>query len=235
MSTPRHPSTPAAAGFSLVELLIAAGIMLIILVGILPLFMRAISANAYGGDASTLASFMNSGLEQFNQISANNNNLNSILQDPNAGGGGGGGEGESGGAAGAGGAGGFGSGDSVRVLPKQLYDTGSRSPFGDQVMGDEEWIAIDDSEVGLLMWERQIEVRNYGFADVHSGTIKVDAADAAASLFQVGHPKLFDNPLPFSANTKAEIREFRIAVDSIKEAHPVGHGQHMVVGHYRAF
>ena len=54
MEAPRDPgpASRATAGFSMVEALIAAGVLLIIAVGLLPLFTRAISDNASGNDAT---------------------------------------------------------------------------------------------------------------------------------------------------------------------------------------
>jgi Tfp pilus assembly protein PilV len=54
MEGPRdlRPASRGAAGFSMVEALIAAGILLIIAIGLLPLFTRAISDNSSGNDAT---------------------------------------------------------------------------------------------------------------------------------------------------------------------------------------
>ena len=49
----RRPAhAPAAAGFSLIEALIAAAILLIIALGLIPLFSRAITDNVNGNDAT---------------------------------------------------------------------------------------------------------------------------------------------------------------------------------------
>jgi Tfp pilus assembly protein PilV len=47
-----EPMRRGAAGFSMIEALIAAGILLIIAVGLLPLFTRAVQDNVTGNDAS---------------------------------------------------------------------------------------------------------------------------------------------------------------------------------------
>jgi type II secretory pathway pseudopilin PulG len=48
----RRPRRRAESGFSMIEALIAAGILLIIAVGLLPVFTRAVQDNVTGNDAS---------------------------------------------------------------------------------------------------------------------------------------------------------------------------------------
>jgi len=50
----RHPR---AAGFSFIEALIATGIMLIIAVGIIPLFASSVLNNTRGADSTTATNF----------------------------------------------------------------------------------------------------------------------------------------------------------------------------------
>lgn len=56
----RHPR---AAGFSLIEALIATGIMLIIAVGIIPLFASSVLNNTRGADSTTATNFGRSEIE----------------------------------------------------------------------------------------------------------------------------------------------------------------------------
>jgi type II secretory pathway pseudopilin PulG len=67
--------SPAAAGFSVVEVLIAAAIFLIIAVGILPLFTRAMNSNLIGNDYMNAANHGRSGLENFMQVDFESPNL----------------------------------------------------------------------------------------------------------------------------------------------------------------
>jgi Tfp pilus assembly protein PilV len=66
-------STPATrnpeSGFSLVEALVAALLLLLIAVGILPLFVQSIVNNAQGQDSSTAANYARARLEEFEQLS----------------------------------------------------------------------------------------------------------------------------------------------------------------------
>jgi type II secretory pathway pseudopilin PulG len=76
----RYPRTgrarrAAAAGFSVVEALIAAAILLIIAIGVLPLFTRAIMDNQAGNDSSTVTNFARSQVEDRFQLNFNDANL----------------------------------------------------------------------------------------------------------------------------------------------------------------
>jgi type II secretory pathway pseudopilin PulG len=59
-------------GFSIVEVMIAALLLLIIAIGILPLFAQSILSNAQGQDNTTAANFARSKLEEFRQLSFDN-------------------------------------------------------------------------------------------------------------------------------------------------------------------
>lgn len=234
-----RPRIPRQGGFSLIELLVASALILIITVGILPLFMRAIASNQVGADTTQLSTFMHSGLEQLNQTSANSSQINSWLDSTTTSGGGGGG-GEGGGVTAPTPTAEEDDQTFVKTSPKSYWDTGPRDPYqgGEVAIGDESW-GSDGSQAGaagspLILWVREYEVRNYGYSDVHTGTISVSADGSSSTLYQVGHPKLYDNPLPFE-NGAAEIQEFRILIDSVKEGHPLGAGRSIEVPHYRAF
>jgi type II secretory pathway pseudopilin PulG len=67
----RAPAALTRRAFSLPELIITTLLVGIIVIGIVPLFTRAISNNIYGADASQLASFLRSGAERVQQRSAN--------------------------------------------------------------------------------------------------------------------------------------------------------------------
>lgn len=68
------PKVPrrAESGFSLIEVLIASALFLIVLLGIIPLFTRAMMNNVRGRDASTMAGFSRERAEQLLQVPFNN-------------------------------------------------------------------------------------------------------------------------------------------------------------------
>lgn len=72
-TTPSRRLRKAFAGkaFTLVEMIITSLLVGVIVLGIVPLFTRAVTNNVYGADASQLASFLRSGAERIQQRSAN--------------------------------------------------------------------------------------------------------------------------------------------------------------------
>lgn len=63
------------AGFSMIEALIAAAILLIIALGLLPLFARAITDNSNGNDATQTTNGSRTQLEELFQVPFNNTRL----------------------------------------------------------------------------------------------------------------------------------------------------------------
>jgi Tfp pilus assembly protein PilV len=57
------------SGFSIVEVMIAALILLMVAIGILPLFVHSILSNAQGQDSTSAANFARSRLEEFKSLS----------------------------------------------------------------------------------------------------------------------------------------------------------------------
>lgn len=64
-----------ARGFSVIEVLIASAIFLIIAIGILPLFVRAMTSNTVGNDYMNAANHGRSGLEALLQTTFDSTNL----------------------------------------------------------------------------------------------------------------------------------------------------------------
>ncbi len=69
------PVSSSAAGFSVVEALIAALILLIIALGIIPLFARALRDNTAGADATQASNHGRATLEEYQQLPFNNQAL----------------------------------------------------------------------------------------------------------------------------------------------------------------
>lgn len=76
---PSEAARPAGAGeggFSLIEVLIAGGVFLILVIGLLPLFTRAMVDNSAGADYTTATNMARSAAEQRNQLRLNDAALN---------------------------------------------------------------------------------------------------------------------------------------------------------------
>lgn len=76
-STPRTPPSArdAQAGFSLIETLIAAALLLLVALGVLPLFSNSIINNVQGNLASQTANFARAELERLRQLPKNHPEL----------------------------------------------------------------------------------------------------------------------------------------------------------------
>ncbi|NHZ73542.1 MAG: prepilin-type N-terminal cleavage/methylation domain-containing protein [Nitrospirae bacterium] len=71
----RRLSASADRGFTLIELLVASALLLVVLVGLLPLFMRSIMENVEGRESTQVANHGRSELEIFKQLRFNNPEL----------------------------------------------------------------------------------------------------------------------------------------------------------------
>lgn len=67
-----------STGFSLIEVLIAMGMVVIALVGLLPLFMRSVVQNIEGRESTVAGNHGRSEMETFSELSFNNWELNII-------------------------------------------------------------------------------------------------------------------------------------------------------------
>lgn len=226
------PSPPRNAGraFSLVEMIVTSLLVGVIVIGVVPLFTRAVSNNIYGADASQLSAFLRSGTERVQQVSVNEtaisldsnvgtnpttgNSLDYIFTDATA----------------------------VRSVPL-FYDSGVRDPStqADDVVGDESWVPQSTTPTGLFLWRQRREIREFSVADIFRGNISVNSSSGTNTLSPLGNPKLFDTPLPITGGL-ADIREIRMIVESTKggidgntAATPSGIKQKASVNIYRAF
>ncbi len=201
----RRGARYAEAGFSLVEGLIAAALLLVIAVSVLPLFMQALVSNTRGGRSSQLTALVNAELESLNQATLDNPAWQLT-----------------------------GSGTETLELGTRFWDTGHlHSEANPAQLGDEGWVDTRGAAAGPVVWSRDLTLRKYSYADVHT-TIDV----GAATLSTLGDPRLFDSPLQTDDDGdiySAHITEFRVHIIEDREGVPLGLSQRMTVGHFRAF
>ena len=196
------------AGFSLVEGLMAAALLLIVAVSVLPLFMRALESNTRGGRASQLSTLSIAAIEEINQATVDRQDFQLT-----------------------GAASGVRRTGTMHWEMGELYD-GEDAPAK---IGDERWIADDQDPIGPVLWSRDIDVRKYSFADVHL-SIGVGITELVAVT--LGDPRWFDSPLETDGDgflSGAHISEFRVHIKQNREGIPVAGGQRQTVGYFRAF
>ncbi len=211
---------PAEAGFSLVEGLMAAALLLVVAVSVLPLFMRALESNVRGGRASQVSALVTAEIEAINQATVDRPEWQ--LTGDNVG---------------------------VRETGTLYWDTGKLAEGGKPAeIGDEKWIDVagGDAPQGPVLWTRKLDVRKYSFADVHSAITSVGASE----LSTLGDPRWFDSPLTTDDDGdlfNAHITEFRVHIREDRDGKPavfevggdpettVWMGQRMTIGHFRTF
>ncbi len=179
-----HPRAAGhESGFSLVEGLIAAALLLIIAVGVLPLFTRALESNIAGGRSSQLSTFVGADIEIVNQGPVDDDDW-SIAGEPGG----------------------------VLDLGTKYWDIGNLySPTVPDELGDEKW--LDEADVGShegpIMWGLSASVRKYSLADLHillgTGGVLVTEGE---SPFLFDDP-LTDDENAHIAEVRVTIREER--------------------------
>ncbi len=207
---------PSEAGFSLIEGLMAAALLLVVAIAVLPLFMRALESNVRGGRASEVSALATGELEMINQATVDRDDWQLT-----------------------------GGGVDVRQTGTRFWDLGKLATGGTPALiGDEKWIDPADTAAGPILWTRQLDVRKYSFADVHT-SITVGDVDLAT----LGDPRWFDSPLTTELDgdlNNAHITEFRVHIREDRDGKPavytypsstttVWMGQRMTIGHFRTY
>ncbi len=194
------------AGFSLLEGLFAAALLLVVAVSILPLFMRALESNTRGGRASQVSTFVTAELEEINQATIDRDDWKLT-----------------------------GANTSVLTFPTSFWDTGQlyASEGSPAKIGDEGWIDNAAAATGLVLWSRDMTVRKYSFADVHI-TIEVGGGSLATlgdpRLFDSPLTTDTDGDV-----FNDHFTEFRVSLRENRAETPLNSGQRMTVGQLRVY
>ena len=199
-TTPRNPAR-SQCGFSLVEGIIAAALVLVVAVAVLPIFVRALDSNLSGSRRSQLSNFVSGGLEELNQGPIDRDEWSV--------------EGVPGGVLAAG-----------PGLGSSFWDAGA--DYEPDRLGDEKWVATEASAAGLVLFERNADLRKYSLSDIQ---IVIGAGGGVTT--GGGDPLLFDNPL--TTDDAAHLTEMRVSIKENREALPVASGKRITVSHFRAF
>ena len=200
--TPRHNE----AGFSLLEGLFAAALLLVVAVSILPLFMRALESNTRGGRSSQVSTFVTAELEEINQASIDRDDWKLT-----------------------------GANTSVLTFPTRYWDTGQlyASEGSPSQIGDEGWVDNVGDALGLILWSRDMTVRKYSFADVHI-TIEVGGSTLSTlgdpRLFDSPLTTDTDGDV-----FNDHFTEFRVSLREDREGIPLDSGQRMTAGQLRVY
>lgn len=180
------PSSRGQAGFSLIEGLMAAGLLLVIAVSILPLFTRALESNVSGSRSSQMSTFVSADLEEVNQLTVDRDEWEVAA---------------SGG---------------VRTLIPMFWDTGPlfSTPGIPEQLGDEQWIDDADDALGLVIWSRNVSIRKYSLSDLQilAGTDVGDDVIVAAGHPMLLDTPLPDDESAHLTEVRVSIRENRNSI-----------------------
>lgn len=193
----------AQAGMTLIETLIAAGLLAFVAIAIFPLFHRALANNISGSDSNQATQHGRSQLEGLlarpfdSQVFSMSNKLpEHTIQSE-------------------------GIGD--RMTVEDLYwdpnDTAPGLPDDPtRHIASGSWISGTTS-TGLIIWRRRTWIRQYAYADIGAGVIDVNDPTRIATQ---GHPQLFDVPLKRDApSSQINFREEDVTLTSFRPGTPL--------------
>ncbi|NJL26421.1 MAG: hypothetical protein HC897_00410 [Thermoanaerobaculia bacterium] len=203
------------AGLSLTEVLIAAALLLLIAISIIPLFQRAVVSNISGGEATQASTGgVRVGLESINQTTLNHPDM-SLPGTSNA-----------------------------LALSPMVLETGPLVEGQAQAaVGDERWISAPDWPSALpvlngrALWARTAQLRNFTYADIHSGTISV----TGGGIVTLGDPYYFDSPR--SGSERWDIKENTVTIQNswldsnpnVLNSSSLGTGQRLTISLMRSY
>ncbi len=183
-------------GMSLIEVVIAAALLLVVSMGTMPLLIRSAFNNIRGLDSTQASQHAISGHEGLLVLAVDDRrfDLGDPLPEhtvqPTATGG----------------------GDEM-LLGDVYWDRGARAPSSTAVrVGDGDWIADPSAAQDLVFWRRRGLIRQYTYADISDGVIDAANPDQLTTL---GDARLFDNPLASGAeSSSAHFKEQEIQLES---------------------
>ena len=194
-------------GFSLIETLIAAALLLILTVFILPLFVNSMWSNVKGLDSTEMTHLSRSGVEDFWELEVGDEGfrfadaLPEDIEDipvdiPDIGG----------------------AASSQLVLSEQIWRRDALTPPNTPwQINHQAWVdgeAFDDNETDLF--RRKIVVRQFSYSDISDGVID---AGGGGFLVPQGDPDIFDTPLDLAAaDQHLHLRELEVEMESNRQS-----------------
>ncbi len=198
MSPYETPGRGREDGVTLIEAVVAAAVLLIAAIGLMPLFARAALNNVAGADANQATQHARSELDRLLALRFDDPTLDlgnpppeQTVQDSSAG-----------------------EGGEEMLLGDVFWDEGAKASIPAQTrrhcnllvgakartvdgrldcirLGEGGWVADTDDARGLVFWQRRSVIRQFTYADISDGVI-----DASGSqLVTLGDARLFDRPL----------------------------------------
>ena len=203
----------SSKGLSLTEVLIAAALLLLIAISLIPLFQRSVVSNLYGTEATQASTGgVRVGMETVHQSALGHVDFAVPATS-----------------------------DVLTQVPLAL-DTGALVEGEAQAaLGDERWVPAPNwigsqqlptspALAGRALWVRTGEFRNFAYADIHQGTISV----TGAGIVTLGDPNFFDTPLSGS-DTSWDIKGMTTKMETTRDDSPLGVGQILTISTFRSY
>lgn len=202
---------------SLIEVLIASAVLLVVSVGLLPLFLSAAKHNIAGSDSSQASRHARSALEDHLALGVDDRRFDLTAPrpghtiQPSS----------------------VGTGGEEMLLGDLFWDNGARAAIsagserrcnvmvggapqavdGDTdcvKLGDGGWIGVPADAKGIVLWRQRGVVRRFTYADISEGVID----QSGTQLVTLGHAHFFDRPLmstdpPSSGHFSEQTAELR--------------------------
>ncbi len=207
--TNRRRAQSSEQGFSLLEGLFAAALLLVVAVSVLPLFMRALESNIRGGRSSQASTFITAELEENNQATIDRDDWQLT-----------------------------GATQNVRTFNRRYWDTGNLHSEGTPAkLGDEEWVDLRTDAAGPILWARDFAIRKYSYADIHIAIdVEGGALSSLGDPRLFDSPLATDMGGDLN---NAHLTEFRISIQQDRQENSADNllnvGQRMTVGQFRVY
>ncbi len=188
--------TKSEQGMSLIEVVIAAVVLLVVSIGTLPLFVRSTFNNIYGLDSTQASQHAISGHEDLLVVAVDDPRFEladplpeHTIQPAD-----------------------IGVGDEM-LIDDVWWDRGARAGSSDSVrIGDGDWITDPSVAQDIVFWRRRSVIRQYTYADISDGVIDATDPDRLTTL---GDARVFDNPLVSGAEvSSAHFKEQEVQLEN---------------------
>ncbi len=200
----RRRSLPTAAGVTLIETLVAAALLLVVAVMLLPMFIQSTLNNVKGADSTEMTNFSVAAMEEFWQLSIDEEEFKM-------------GDAETG---------------DIEAIPDTIPEfsltTAEQLVLRQEVwrlsaktaslehfkLNDGAWIEARDFVEDDDVFRRKVVMRQFRYGDIFDGLLSIDGS----TIITEGDPFLFDSPLANGTREEAiQLRELEVEIESARQ------------------
>jgi len=200
----RRRSLPTAAGVTLIETLVAAALLLVVAVMLLPMFIQSTVNNVKGADSTEMTNFSVAAMEEFWQLSIDEEKFKMGEAD---------------------------AGD-IEAIPDTIPEfsttasqqlvlrqevwrlSAKTTPSEHFQINDGAWVNATDFEENDDVFRRKVVMRQFRYGDIFDGLLSIDGS----AIITEGDPFLFDSPLANGSREEAiQLRELEVEIESARQ------------------